>query len=87
MAGILSAAVTAGIFALTNVGAEYGFKKLMSSNPEEEQKRHDIAVEQTQKAQSAWVRERQKKIDFYNQFLQQQGLATRNINDINEAAQ
>ena len=52
----------------------------------EERKRANRAREKLEKAQMEWSRDRQKKLDFYNNFLREQNQASSNISNIHQAA-
>ena len=55
--------------ALAFTGSSYLFLRLYRDNIEAERKRHDLAIEQLQKAQIKWMRKRQERINFINEEL------------------
>ena len=50
-------------------GSSYLFLRLSKDSIDAERKRHDLAIEQLQKAQIEWVHKRQQRIDFINKEL------------------
>lgn len=83
MASIIALAGGALINALAFSGSNFLFSKL-SDHGEEERKRHDLAIEGLQKARDKWVEERQKRLDFINQRLQEKRAAKAYINNLDE---
>ena len=77
----------AAINALAFSGSNYLFSSLRKKGADEERKRHDKAVEDLQKAQSEWSKERISKLDFYNKFLQDEKDSAQYFSDVNDAAQ
>ena len=61
----------AAINALAFSGSNYLFSKL-SDHGEAERKRHDLAMEEFQKARDKWNKERVKRLDFINKRLREQ---------------
>ena len=59
------------INALAFSGRNYLFGHIDQNQAAKERQRHDKAVEQVQKAQALWSKERTEKLDFYNKFLQE----------------
>ena len=55
--------------ALAFTGSSYLFSRLSANSMDAERKRHDLAIEQLQKAQIEWVHKRQQQIDFINKQL------------------
>ena len=55
--------------ALAFTGSSYLFSRLSKDSIDAERKRHDLAIEQLQKAQGEWAQLRQKRIDFINKQL------------------
>ena len=86
MASILALAGGAIINALAFPGSNFMFSKL-SNHGAEERKRHDLAVENLQKAQASWVQQRQEKLDFINEELQRERHAERTFSEVNEAVE
>ena len=58
-----------GAKALAFTGSTYLFSRLSKDSIDAERKRHDLAIEQIQKAQIQWVHKRQQRTDFINQQL------------------
>ena len=54
---------------LAFTGSSYLFNRLSKDSIDTERKRHDLAIEQLQKAQIEWAHERQEQIDFINKQL------------------
>ena len=52
--------------ALAFTGSSYLFSKLSKDSIDAERKRHDLVIEQLQKAQIEWAQSRQQRIDFIN---------------------
>ena len=55
--------------ALAFTGSSYLFSRLSKDSIDRERKRHDLAIEQLQKAQIEWEHKRQQRIDFINKQL------------------
>ena len=55
--------------ALAFTGSSYLFNRLYAYNIDAERKRHDAAIEASQKAQIEWTHKRQQRIDFINNQL------------------
>ena len=55
--------------ALAFTGSSYLFLRLSKDSIDNERKRHDLAIEQLQKAQIEWAQKRQERIDFINNQL------------------
>ena len=55
--------------ALAFTGSSFLFSRLSKDSIDRERKRHDLAIEQLQKAQIEWVHKRQEQIDFINKQL------------------
>ena len=49
--------------ALAFTGSSYLFHRLSADNTDAERKRHDAAIEASQKAQIEWTHKRQQRID------------------------
>ena len=58
-----------GANALAFTGSSYLFSRLSKDSIDAERKRHDLAIEQLQKAQIQWVHKRQQRIYFINKKL------------------
>ena len=81
MASIAIMAGGAVVNALAFSGTNYLFGKLGGA----ERKRHDLAMEKLSKAREAWSRNRQQRLDFINQSLQQQRHATQTFSNLGAA--
>ena len=55
--------------ALAFTGSSYLFSRLSKDTIDVERKRHNLAIEQLQKAQIEWVHKRQQQIDFIKKQL------------------
>ena len=55
--------------ALAFTGSSYLFHRLSANSTDAERARHDLVIEQLQKAQIEWVQKRQQQIDFINKQL------------------
>ena len=84
MAGIVAMLFGAGINALDFSGSNYLFSKL-SGHGEAERQRHDKAEEDLQKANAAWTKQRQERLDFINQELQREKHAEKTFNEVDDA--
>jgi hypothetical protein len=71
--------------ALAFSGSNYLFSMLRSSGVDEERKRHDLAVEQLQAAQTEWSRKRTERIDWINEELRRQNHAVQTFHDVDAA--
>ena len=71
--------------ALAFSGSNYLFSMLKSSGVDEERKRHDLAVEQLQAAQTEWSRKRTERIDWINEELRRQNHAVQTFHDVDAA--
>ena len=54
---------------LAFTGSSYLFHRLSANSIDVERKRHNLAIEQLQKAQIKWAHKRQQRIDFINKQL------------------
>ena len=77
---ILGARVNATAFSRTN----FLFIRC-TDHGEEEPKRHDLALENLQRAKDKWNEDRMKRLDFINKILLEQNKARGYINNANEA--
>ena len=73
----------AAINALAFSGSNYLFSKL-SDHGEAERKRHDLAMENFQKARDEWNKERVKRLDFINKRLREQQDARQAITNLED---
>jgi hypothetical protein len=71
--------------ALAFSGSNYLFSMLSSSGVDEERKRHDLAVEQLQAAQTEWSRKRTERLDWINEELRRQNHAVQTFRDVDAA--
>ena len=71
--------------ALAFSGSNYLFSMLISSDLNEEHKRHDQAVEQLQAAQAEWSRKRTERLDWISEHLRRQGHAVQIFRDVDDA--
>ena len=55
--------------ALAFTGSSYLFLRLSVNNTDAKRKRHDLALEQLQRAQIDWAHKQQQQIDFINKQL------------------
>ena len=55
--------------ALVSTGSSYLFNRLTKDSIDTKRKRHDLVIEQLQKAQIEWADKRQERIDFINKQL------------------
>ena len=74
------AVVNALVFSSTN----FVFSRL-KGHGEEEQKRHDLALEKLQRARDEWNKNRMKRLDFINKRLREKNEARAYINNADEA--
>lgn len=66
-------------------GSNYLFQKLGQEDSGAEQKRHNLAAEQFQRAQAEWNQKRTQRIDFINEELRREGEAVQAFRDGDEA--
>ena len=71
--------------ALAFSGSNYLFSMLRSSGVDEERKRHDMAVEKLQAAQTKWSRQRAECLDWINEELHRQNHAVQTFRDVDAA--
>ena len=71
--------------ALAFTGSSYLFHKLSKDSIDRERKRHDLAIEQLQKAQIEWAHKRQQRIDFINNQLRLERKAEIKFTELNDA--
>ena len=55
--------------ALAFIGSSYLFLRLFENSIDKERKRHDLVIEQLQKAQTEGAQKRQERIDFISKQL------------------
>ena len=66
-------------------GSSYLFSRLSKDSIDKERKRHDLAIEQFQKAQIKWAQKRQKRIDFINKQLRLEQKGETKFTELNDA--
>jgi len=71
--------------ALAFSGSNYLFSTFRGHETAEEQKRHDLATEQTQEAQAAWNRRQTERLNWVNEQLRRKAVAEKNFRNIDEA--
>ena len=71
--------------ALAFTGSSYLFHRLSADNFDTERKRHDAAIEASQKAQIEWTHKCQQRIDFINNLLRLERKAETKFTELNEA--
>ena len=73
--------------ALAFSGSNFLFSSLSKESIEKEQKRHDKAIEDLQRAQMEWVRKRPERLDYINNQIMKQRKAEKRFADLNSAMQ
>ena len=63
----------------------YLFLRLSKDSIDKERKRHDLAIEQLQKAQIEWAQKRQERIDFINKQFRLERKAETKFTELNDA--
>ena len=71
--------------ALAFTGSSYLFSRLSKDSIDKERKRHDLAIEQLQKAQIEWAQKRKERIDFINKQLRLGRKAETKFKELNDA--
>ena len=71
--------------ALAFTGSSYLFSRLSKDSIDAERKRHDLAIEQLQKAQIKWAHKRQQRIDFINKQLRLERKVETKYTELNDA--
>ena len=82
MASLLFTIVGAAVNALAISGTNFVFSRF-TNHGEEERKRHDLALENFQRAKDKWNEGRMKQLDFINKRLREQNKAKAHINNTN----
>ena len=72
------------INALAFSSSNYLFSNL-TDHGQTEQKRHDLALEEPQKARDEWNKERLKRLDFINKRLRDQQHAKQAVTDLEDS--
>ena len=65
--------------------SSYLFSRLSKDSIDAERKRHDLAIEQLQKAQIEWAHKRQQRIDYINKQLRLEHQAETKFTELNDA--
>ena len=73
--------------ALAFTGSNYLFSSLSKESIDKEQKRHDKAIEDLQKAQIEWAKKRQERLDYINNQIMKQHKGEKRFADLNSAMQ
>ena len=73
--------------ALAFSGSTFLFSSLSKESIEKEQKRHDKAIEDLQRAQMEWARKRQERLDYINNQIMKQRKTEKRFADLNSAMQ
>ena len=84
MASLLFTVGGAVVNALAFSGTNFVFSRL-TNHGEEEQKRHDLALERLQRARDEWNKDQMKGLDFINKRPREKNEARVDINNIDEA--
>ena len=71
--------------ALAFTSSSYLFNRLSKDSIDKERKRHDLAIEQLQKAQIKWAQLRQERIDFINKQLRLERKVETKFTELNDA--
>ena len=71
--------------ALAFTGSSYLFSRLSKDSIDKERKRHNLVIEQLQKAQIEWAQKRQEKIDFINKQLRLERKPETKFTELNDA--
>ena len=71
--------------ALAFTGSNYLFSSLSKKSVDKEQKRHDKAIEDLQRAQIEWAKKRQERLDYTNNQIMKQCKAEKRFADLNSA--
>ena len=75
------------INALAYSGSNFLFSSLSKESIDKEQKRHDKAVEDLQRAQIEWATKRQERLDYINNQIIKKRKAEKRFMDLNSATQ
>ena len=70
--------------ALAFTSSSYLFHRLSKDSIDTERKRHDLVIEQLQKAQIEWAHKRQQRIDFINKQLRLEHKAETKFTELND---
>ena len=80
LSGIFSSVFSATAFGGTNL-----VFSMLTDHGAKERKRHDLALENLQRARDKWNEDRMKRLDFINKRLREKNEARTYINNIDEA--
>ena len=69
---------------LAFTGSSYLFHRLSKDSIDAKRKRHDLVIEQLQKAQIEWVQSRQQRIDFINKQLRLERASETKFTELND---
>ena len=75
------------INALAFSGSNFLFSSLSKESIDKEQKRHDKAIEDLQRAQIEWAEKRQERLDYINNEMMKERKAEKRFTDLNSAMQ
>ena len=75
------------INALAFSGSNFLFSSLSKESIDKEQKRHDEAIEDLQRAQIEWAKKRQEQLDDINNEIMKERKAEKRFTDLNSAMQ
>ena len=70
---------------LVFTSSSYLFSRLSVNSIDKDRKRHDLVIEQLQKAQIEWTHARQERIDFINKQLRLERKAETKFTELNDA--
>ena len=70
---------------LAFTSSSYLFSRLSKDSIDAKRKRHDLVIEQLQKAQIEWTHERQERIDFINKQLRLEQASETKFPELNDA--
>ena len=73
--------------ALAFTGSNYLFSSLSKEAVDKEQKRHDKAIKDLQRAQIEWAKKKQERLDYINNQIMKQCKAEKRFMDLNSAMQ
>ena len=71
--------------ALAFTGSSYLFSRLSKDSIDKERKRHDLALEQLQKAQIEWAQKRQQRTGFISKQLRLEQKVKTKFTELNDA--
>ena len=70
---------------LAFTGSSHLFSRLSKVSIDAKTTRHEVAIEQIQKAQTEWVHKQQEKIDFINRQRRLETAAENKFTELNDA--